>query len=44
MICCVATFGIVTFALATRRFVRVRVLGRKEAPDPAEWRLIPESS
>jgi len=43
MICCVAGIGIVAFGLAARRFVRVRVLGREEAPDPAEWRLIPGS-
>jgi hypothetical protein len=44
MICCVTGCAIIAFLLAARRFVRVRVLGGEDAPDPAEWRLTSESS
>ena len=42
MICCVVGLSTVGFLLAAR-FVRTRLLGAEEPPDPADWRLFPES-
>jgi hypothetical protein len=43
MICCYVGFGTVALFLAARRFVRVRIPGGEEQPDPAAWRLNPGS-